>query len=120
MKNLKTLRRELTTWGHFWASKEYGVGYARRSSCSRVADQLRLGLKSKSDKHLFSHHAEMISVPDHIQEIDSKVGQLRTECVQVLRVRYVLGLDGYYGARRAGMERRTFEFWLQKAELGLV
>ena len=96
------------------------MGYARRSSCSRVADQLRLGLKSKSDKHLFSHHAEMISVPDHIQEIDSKVGQLRTECVQVLRVRYVLGLDGYYGARRAGMERRTFEFWLQKAELGLV
>ncbi|WP_245556384.1 hypothetical protein [Algicola sagamiensis] len=119
-RNIKQLRRELKTWGSYWASKEYGAGYSNRSSFDRMVEQIKLGCHIKIDKHLYSHHSDMIIVPEHIKELDKQIERLRPECIRVIRVRYILNLKGVMAAKIAQMEKRTFEYWLQRAELVLV
>lgn len=87
---LKEVRYALRCWGRFWAEKEMGLGFASRSITATMMEIGALGVSSRSDKHLFSHGAEGIYVPEHIKEIGDAIDKhLRTEERQLVRAVYV-------------------------------
>ncbi len=80
MMNIKHLRRELRTWGRYWAHQEHGQGYSSRSACDRLKDPfLPTGCGDTRD-HL---------PPGHINRYDMKISGLAPNCRRALRAQYI-------------------------------
>ncbi|HAT42373.1 MAG TPA: hypothetical protein DCS87_11745 [Rheinheimera sp.] len=89
---LKEVRQALRRWGRFWSEKENGLGFASRSITATMMEVGVLGVSSRSDKHLYSHGADGIFVPDYIAEIDKVISKyLVPEERVLLRSVYVQG-----------------------------
>lgn len=73
---IKELDKLLVSWGRFWAEREALQGYASTSVTERCCQVMRTGIWASSDKHLFSHQADQLYVPDWVAGIDSYVSQL--------------------------------------------
>lgn len=74
--NVKELDKILRDWGKFWASRESLQGYASTSVTERCCQVLRTGIWASSDKHLFSHQADQVFVPDWVKHVDECVSKL--------------------------------------------
>ncbi len=61
-------------WGAWWRRRELD-GYARRSSVEAVAEICRVGITTRSDRHLFNS-SSMIHVPVDIEQITQRVNEL--------------------------------------------
>lgn len=73
---IKELDKLLVSWGRFWAEREALQGYASTSVTERCCQVMRTGIWASSDKHLFSHQADHLYVPQWVASIDSCVAQL--------------------------------------------
>tara|TARA_Y100000034_G_scaffold135493_1_gene207624 strand:+ start:3477 stop:3848 length:372 start_codon:yes stop_codon:yes gene_type:complete len=73
---IKDLDKLLVSWGRFWAEREALQGYASTSVTERCCQVMRTGIWASSDKHLFSHQADQLYVPDWVAAIDSSISQL--------------------------------------------
>jgi hypothetical protein len=87
--NIKELDRLLQSWGCFWAGKEALQGYANTSVTERCCEVMRTGIWVSSDKHLFSHHAASIFVPEWVGQIDKVVEQLAVPERQIINRFYI-------------------------------
>ena len=74
--NIVQMRKELRSWGKFWRAKEELQGYASKSTTARLMEIGRTGIWASSDKHLHSHGADGINVPEWVERIDTAVNQL--------------------------------------------
>ncbi|MCL1124136.1 hypothetical protein [Shewanella surugensis] len=97
--SIKTLRRELKTWGLYWRGQEYGGGYGSRSACDKLGE-----IRIESTEQ---------PVPDHVHQYDQQVEQLSNDCRRALRVRYIctknwalVGFDS----------EKSYQYWLRRAE----
>ena len=108
LMNMKELRLELRAWANWWLRHEYGDGHANRSACDKLQDPI---VNS-------SNGAERdIQPPPHIRIITRRVDSLSGDCKRAIRAEYMCR------GRWALMEfdsRRSFIFWLRRAELALV
>lgn len=87
---LKEVRQALRSWGRFWADKENGLGFSSRSITATMMEIGALGISARSDKHLFSHGADSVYVPEHISIIDKAITHyLRINERQIIRSVYV-------------------------------
>lgn len=80
--NVKELDKLLKNWGAFWASREALQGYASTSVTERCCQVLRTGIWASSDKHLFSHQADQVFVPDWVKHIDTQISELQDVTLQ--------------------------------------
>lgn len=80
--NVKELDKLLKNWGAFWASREALQGYASTSVTERCCQVLRTGIWASSDKHLFSHQADQVFVPDWVRHIDTQISDLQDVTLQ--------------------------------------
>lgn len=87
--NIKELNSILVSWGKFWAARETLQAYASASSIERCRQVLQTGIWASSDKHLFSHQADQMIVPDWVERIDKLMPELRPECRRVINRRYI-------------------------------
>lgn len=90
--NIKELDKLLQSWGRFWASKEALQGYANTSVTERCCEVMRIGIWISSDKHLFSHHADNIFVPEWVCSLDNIAEQLTVPERQILTKHYIKNL----------------------------
>ncbi len=109
------MRFELKQWGDFWARQELGQGYSSKSNVQAIKEACEIGCASASDLHLFSHRADRLFVPAHIQRIDRDLEKLSPRCITALRQRYVNKGRILYFA-----DKDTFLFWVKKAERELL
>ncbi|MCH1926885.1 hypothetical protein L9G74_18985 [Shewanella sp. C32] len=108
LMNMKQLRLELRTWANWWLKHEYGKGYANRSACDKLKEPL-IQVVSVSERD--------IQPPTHVLRYDLKVERLSTDCRRAIRAQYFC--RGNWAL--AGFDsRKTFLFWLRRAELVLV
>ena len=115
MRTIKDVRFELKQWGNFWARQEEGQGFSSKSNVQAIKEACEVGSASSSDLHLFSHRADSIFVPAHIEVIDCDLKRLKPKCITALRQRYVnKGQILYFS------DRHTFLFWVKKAERELL
>ena len=115
MRTIKDVRFELKQWGHFWARQEEGQGFSSKSNVQAIKEACEVGSASSSDLHLFSHRSDSIFVPAHIEEIDHDLERLNPKCITAIRQRYVTkGLILYFE------DKKTFLYWVTKAERGLL
>ena len=89
LKTIKQVRKELRVWGSFWARAEEGQGYARQSVTARICEMLRTQVVVSSDLHLFSHQADSLFVPLHIEEIGNVVDKLPHNFKLALKDKYI-------------------------------
>jgi len=75
--NVKELDKLLKNWGKFWASREALQGYASTSMTERYCQVMRTGIWASSDKHLFSHQADQVFVPEWVMHIDAQIAELQ-------------------------------------------
>ena len=115
MRTIKDVRFELKQWGDFWARQELGQGYSSKSNVQAIKEACQVGCASSSDLHLFSHRADSIFVPAHIEVIDHDLERLSSRCITALRQRYVNKGQVLYFA-----DKETFLFWVKKAERELL
>ena len=109
------MRFELKQWGDFWARQELGQGYSSKSNVQAIKEACEVGSASSSDLHLFSHRADSIYVPTHIEVIDRGLERLSRRCITAIRQRYVnRGQILYFS------DNETFLFWVKKAERELL
>ena len=109
------MRLELKQWGDFWACQEEGRGYSSKSNVQAIKEACQVGSAISSDLHLFSHRADSIYVPAHIEVIDHYLEILSPECITALRQRYVTKGQVFYFA-----DKETFLFWVKRAERELL
>ncbi|NQY64723.1 MAG: hypothetical protein HRT38_13510 [Alteromonadaceae bacterium] len=115
MRTIKDVRFELKQWGDFWVRQELGQGYSSKSNVQAIKEACQVGCASSSDLHLFSHRADSIFVPAHIEVIDRDLERLSPRCITALRQRYVnKGQILYFS------EKETYMFWVTKAERELL
>ena len=115
MRTIKDVRFELKQWGDFWARQEEGQGYSSKSNVQAIKEACQVGCASSSDLHLFSHRADSIFVPAHIEVIDHDLERLGLLCIKALRQRYVnKGQILYFS------DKNIFLFWVGKAERELL
>ena len=115
MRTIKDVRSELKQWGDFWVRQEEGQGYSSKSNVQAIKEACEVGSASSSDLHLFSHRADSIFVPAHIEVIDSNLEKLSSRCITAIRQRYVnKGQILYFS------DKESFLFWLKKAERELM
>jgi len=115
MRTINDVRFELKQWGNFWARQESGQGYSSKSNVQAIKEACEIGCASSSDLHLFSHRADSIYVPLHIETIDLALERLSRKCIAALRQRYVnRGQILYFS------DAKTFLFWVRKAERELL
>ena len=115
MRTIKDVRFELKQWGDFWARQELGQGYSSKSNVQAIKEACLVGCASSSDLHLFSHRADSIYVPAHIEMIDHDLERLSPRCITAIRQRYVSkGRILYFS------DKATFLFWVKKAERELL
>lgn len=88
-KTIKEVRSDLKLWGYFWREKELGAGFASTSVTARICETLQTEVYISSDLHLFSHSADAIYVPDHIEVIGNAVNQLTHKCRKAVRDKYI-------------------------------
>ncbi|WP_447017849.1 hypothetical protein [Shewanella algae] len=108
LMNMKQLRLELRAWANWWLRHEYGKGYAACSSCDRLKDPITYGTTvSERD----------INPPPGVIRYDRRIEQLAPECRRAIRAQYLcrgkwalLDFDS----------RKSFVFWLRRAEIGLI
>ena len=115
MRTIKDVRFELKQWGDFWAHQELGQGFSSKSNVQAIKEACQVGSASSSDLHLFSHRADSIFVPAHIEVIDRDLERLSPECITALRQRYVTKGQMLYFTNK-----QTFLFWVKKAERELL
>lgn len=98
LKTIKQVRKDLKMWGDYWRNHEPTQGYARRSATDKLCEVLRTKVNISSDLHLFSHHADAIYVPPHIEKIDKAIEQLSIECRKAIKDRYqnLISRNDYY------------------------
>lgn len=89
LKTIKQVRKDLRVWGSFWARAEEGQGYARQSVTARICEMLRTQVLVSSDLHLFSHQADNLFVPEHIEEIGNVVDKLPHNFKLALKDKYI-------------------------------
>lgn len=87
--NVKELDKLLQSWGRFWSARESLQGYASTSVTERCCQVMRTGIWASSDKHLFSHQADQVYVPEWVKDIDRCVEQLPTPQRLVINRRYI-------------------------------
>lgn len=115
MRSIKDVQFELKQWGYFWGQQEEGQGYSSKSNVQAIKEACEVGCASSSTIHLFSHRADSIHVPDHIQVIDERMILLNPKCKTAIRQRYInRGQILYF------RDARTFLFWIKKAERELL
>lgn len=93
LKTIKQVRRDLDIWGYFWANAELGQGYAKQSVTARICEILRTEIQISSDLHLFSHQADSMFVPSHIDDIGKAVERLSQKCRAALADKYIKRKD---------------------------
>lgn len=98
---IKQLRKELTHWGRYWASKEHGQGYSKRSACERLNE-------GRSTNAVYE-----ITVPPTVECYDVLITGLSIDCRRALRARYIcqrnwalVGFDS----------QKSYQYWLVRAE----
>ena len=89
LKTIKQVRKDLRVWGSFWANAEMGQGYARQSVTARICEIMRTHVQISSDLHLFSHQADNLYVPPHIDEIGKAVDRLSLSCRSAVKDKYI-------------------------------
>ncbi|MGE4259994.1 hypothetical protein [Shewanella sp.] len=108
LMNMKQLRLELRQWANWWLRHEYGQGYASRSACDKIKEPLI---------HDVSVIELDIQPPRYVVRYDLKVEKLSMDCRRAIRAHYFC--RGNWAL--AGFDsRKTFLFWLRRAELVLV
>jgi len=108
--NIKMLRSELKAWGRFWRRKESVNGFA---SCS-IREHYDSGGGDKN-------RADNIYVPGQVEELTRFISRLRPECIRALRARYIVDKPLESAATLMGFDsKRSLQFWLAKAERGLI
>ena len=75
-KSIKDVRRTMQLWGNFWASQESLQGYASKSNIQALKETLDVGCAAQGTLHLYSHLADNMYVPPHIEEIDEAIKHL--------------------------------------------
>ena len=115
MRTIKDVRLELKKWGNFWARQEEGTGYSSKSNVQAIKEACQVGCASSSDLHLFSHRADSIFVPAHIEVIGHNLERLAPRCITAVRQRYVKKGQILYFS-----DKKTFQFWVEKAERELL
>ena len=89
LKTIKQVRKDLRMWGSFWAQAEMGQGYARQSVTARIMEIMRTQIQISSDLHLFSHQADNLYVPPHIDEVGKAIDRLSHNCRSALADKYI-------------------------------
>ncbi len=108
LMNMKQLRLELRAWANWWLRHEYGKGYAARSACDKLKEPI-IQMVSVSERD--------IQPPAYVLRYDRKVERLGTDCRRAIRAHYFC--RGNWAL--AGFDsRKTFLFWLRRAEMVLV
>lgn len=108
--NIKALRSELKYWGKFWRNKESIKGYASSSLNEHF-----------SDGGVDKNHSDNIYVPEQVEALTEFISQLRPECIRALRARYIVDKPLDSAATLMGFDsKRSLQFWLAKAERGLI
>ncbi|WP_299005053.1 hypothetical protein [uncultured Shewanella sp.] len=106
--SMKTLRRELSIWGRYWRTQEYGRGFARRSACDRLGET-----------HLSLNGANVheMATPKHVAIYDGLIDRLSLECRRALRAQYICKKDW---ALLGFESRKSYIYWLRRAEGALL
>ncbi|KZN64046.1 hypothetical protein N473_15710 [Pseudoalteromonas luteoviolacea CPMOR-1] len=121
MTNIKVLRKELRTWGEFWASKESTEGYARKSNVEKVKESCELGGIFSSTLYLHNQGADNIFIPPHIQRLTDRVERLSKDCKLAIVGKYVKGFNNKELKSWACFpEVKSVEFWILRAETELL
>ena len=108
-KTVKQVRKELRAWGNYWRWQEMGQGYAKRSACDKLGEVL-----TNSDAHLYGNEFD---APEHVLMVNAQVQRLSHDCRRALRAKYVcFGMWALCGFKA----KTTFDYWLKKAEIGLI
>lgn len=72
MMKVYEVRKELHRWGRFWSQRRNGIGFASTSITATIMEIGALGIKARSDKHLFEG-SECMYVPEWVQVIDKVI-----------------------------------------------
>jgi hypothetical protein len=107
LKTIKQVRSDLRVWGIFWAKAEMGQGYSSQSVTARICEILRTEIQISSDLHLFSHQADSMYVPPHIEEIGESVAKLSSPCQCAIRDKYI-------------KQKKRDDLYLREAENSLI
>ena len=76
---IEDVKKELKTWGEYWAIKELGQGSAAISVTKRCCDILQTGIFSNGTAIQVSHMSDSMSVPEYIQKVGDAVDMLTIE-----------------------------------------
>lgn len=115
MRNIKDVRIELSRWGNFWVSKEYGSGFSKRSPTDRLNETMELGYVIPSDMHLFNNKSDAITVPEQFASLGVAIDQLSIECRRAIRQKYISK------TKITNRDQlRSFKYWICKAESALL
>ena len=98
---IKVLRHDLTQWGRYWLSREYGQGHARRSACDKLGE-MRVSSPTAN-----------FEVPDHVLIYDRRIESLSCDCRRALRVRYICARNW---ALVGFDSKKSYLYWLRRAE----
>lgn len=108
LMNMKQLRLELRQWANWWLRHEYGKGFSNRSSCDRLQDPVMFGTGGAERD---------IQPPSDVRLMTNRIDELTDTCRLALRAEYMCrgrwALCGFDS-------KKTFIFWLRRAELALV
>ncbi len=118
MKTIKQIRRELRSWGQYWARMEQSEGYARKSNVDRLKEVCELGAWISSDLHLFS---QAIEVPSHLKDIDNIVSRLSESAKLAMTGKYIKRKSVEEIRSWGGFhDNRSVEFWIRNAESAVL
>jgi hypothetical protein len=105
--NMKALRHGLTRWGKYWAYQERGQGFASRSQCDKLGEVIVYGSSAVVE----------ITPPREVMQFDQMIERLTPQCIRAIRTHYIckgqwalMGFDS----------KKSYLYWLRRAEIGLV
>lgn len=125
-RTIREIRAELKIWGNYWYGKEQLSGYASRSACDKLGEVM-----TNSDAHLYGQD---ITPPPIVQAYDRLINDMVPECRRALRAYYVCGRGGVSVTAKDKLtavnrqnwalmgfdSKKSFLFWLRRAEMELI
>ncbi len=118
MNTISDTRKALVIWGEYWQRQRELGGWSNRSTVDRCREILQTGVFSSSGS--YCNDSNSISVPDHVEFIDECFERLNVSFRDALRAKYKLPGSAVANALRLGMDQRTYEYYLTRAELEIM
>ena len=118
MNTISDTRKALVIWGKYWQRQRVLGGWSNSSTVDRCREILQTGVFSGSGS--YCNDSDSIIVPGHIECIDVIVARLNVSFRDALRAKYKLQGSAVANALRLGMDQRTYEYYLTRAELEIM